>query len=215
MGTNRKIQNNNIELFFKIVNADKINDMSITELSILVMGYFDLLEAFLEKMPFLSHKDLQEKRQETIVIINSSDSKKVGQVKDVFAQLQQNIRKQVEDVMKNVGKGEESARTIVTSRAGRQEVYADLKKDEFTSIFIPDKISDKLNADSELQLLDSVMEIIFVKYNKKPSKLMKCQKDRCNNIFFRFSESSKYCSTKCSNAAGQKAFRKRSSSNNR
>ena len=204
MNTDRKTQSKNIELFLRFVNSGKIDAMSVTELTVFVMGYFDLIEAFSDKMPFL--KDLSKKRQDAIIMINSTNQTEADELKFVFSQLQKKVRAQFEAVMKAVKEGEGGKAVVVDSKV-TQQVLADLDGDKFASVFVPEKVSDKLDVESELKHLDIVIESILVGYGKKPSQLGVCEKVGCSNLFFKFSAVSKYCSTKCSNAMQQKNYR--------
>jgi hypothetical protein len=204
--TERKIQGTNIELFWGFANASTISAMSITDLTVFVMGYFDLLEAFKAQMPFLG--DLSTKRQNAIIRINSSNQKEVAEIRSMFSELQAKVRERLETVIKAVKKGGKGETEIVSSKV-THKVIAKLKDDEFVSVFEPEKISADLDLESEIKCLDIVIDAILVGYGKKPSQLDKCEKVDCSNLFFKYTPSSKFCSTRCSNAVQQAKFKRR------
>lgn len=202
----RKNQAKNIECFFGIINASPIRDMSITDLTVLVMGYFDLLEAFKDQMPFL--EDLSQKRQKAIVMINSSNQREIEKIRSIFTELQATTRRRLEAVIKAMKEGKQKAPEIVSSKV-RYKVFANLQDNKFVSVFEPEKISADLDLESELKCLDIVTDAILVGYGKKPSQLGECEKSDCSNLFFKYTPSSKFCSTRCSNAVQQAKFKKR------
>lgn len=208
LNADRKIQSKNIELFFGFANASTIDAMSITGLTVFVMGYFDLLEAFKDKMPFL--EDLSKRRQNAIILINSSSQKEVEGVRSIFSQLQTKVRGQLEAVMKAVKEEKQGQPEILSSKV-THKVFANLQDDKFVSVFEPDNISTKLNMESELKCLDIVIDAILVGYGKKPSQIDRCEKAGCSNLFFKYKPSSKFCSTRCSNAVQQAKFKDRTS----
>ena len=211
METTRKIQSKNTDLFLAIANADKLIYKSATELTVFVMGYYDLLEAFREKMLFLGDEAIQKRRQDTVVMLNSADQKQVEYVKKVFIKVRGKLRKQLDAVSK-AGQDGGAVPSLITTNTGEQRIYVDVKNDTFQSVLVPSMISSGLEVDTELKLLNIVMETILVEYKKKPSKLKVCKRHGCSNLFFKFSEKSKYCSTKCSNCSSQESFRARKKS---
>lgn len=202
----RKNQAKNIEYFFGIINAGPIGDMSITDLTVLVMGYFDLLEAFKDQMPFL--EDLSQKRQRAIVMINSSNHQEIEKVRSIFTKLQATTRRRLEGVIEAMKGGKQETPEIVSSKV-RYKVFANLQDDKFVSAFEPEGISKDLDLESELKCLDIVTDAILVGYGKKPSQLGECEKSDCSNLFFKYTPSTKFCSTRCSNAVQQAKFKKR------
>jgi predicted RNA-binding Zn ribbon-like protein len=207
MKTDKKTQTRNTNLFLDFINTEGIDKLSATELGMFAMKYFDLLEAFRDKMPFIGNEILSKKRSDTIVLINSTDEKSIKEVVGIFEKLQQKTKKYLKTVVEATGINDEDI--TVLSSSGTYKVSTSLSEDRFTAFFTPEGDFTTLSYTPESQLLKIVMESILVGYNKKPSSLKTCEKNGCSNLFFKYNQRSKFCSTKCSNAASQQAHRKR------
>jgi len=195
---NRKDRPSHLITFFHLANKN-FKTISESEISPLIFSYSDLIKAFKDEF---TYNGLESRSHKMLAKLSSGEEGK-EEITALFDNLQKHLNKMLEKIL--TGK----STTATISVPGKSEMHISQDGDNFESCFTPSEKPGKLDLPSEKALLDIIFISLTTRYSLKPSHFAHCAKDNCKNYFYKYSESSLYCSQKCSNAQSQKAYKVR------
>ncbi|NTV12997.1 MAG: hypothetical protein HGA96_03550 [Desulfobulbaceae bacterium] len=200
----KKIRGDNQKKFFDFVNAD-VAGMGRSEFVSFLFQYEELLRAFSDKF---QSDGIPCKRMELVTIANGESDEAFNVLRTGFSQLQAYLKGKL-NVIADGPKGKKAVNAPIATITATHELYADLDSDSFTLKSLPVALSPGLDVEQDKKVLDLILVSMLTEYNLKPSRLSTCARAKCGSIFFRHTDSTKYCSTRCSGAEVQAAKRKR------
>ena len=204
MKLKKKERKEYLKTFFDLANKN-FKNMQDSELVSFIFSYTSLLEAFKQEF---SYEDLANRTNKMLNEISSGDGEKgAKKIKNLFDKLQQHLKKMLHSIIQ--GKQGEKDEGPVVSVLGSMKVNLDFENDCFVSYFTPENTPGKFDLPSEKDLLNILFLALLKRYKLKSSHFVRCHRSKCNNFFYKYSTSSLYCSSKCSNAATQSTYRKK------
>lgn len=200
MKLNKKERKACSKTFFDLSNKN-FKNMPEGELASFIFSYKDLLKAFEQEF---SYEDLADRPNKMLSEISSGE-KGAEKIKALFDELQKHLEKTLNSIVE--GKQEGDDKGLVVSVLGRTEVKLDLTDDCFVSYFTPSEAPGTFDLSSEKALINILFMALLKRYSLKPSRFAHCHRSTCDNFFYKYSEKSLYCSSKCSNAETQATYR--------
>lgn len=203
MEPSKKLRGTNQKKFFDFVNAD-VAGMGRSELVSFLFQYEELLRAFSDKF---QSDGIPCKRMALVSIANGESEEDFNTLRNGFAQLQAYLKEKLDAIV--APKGDQANHALIATITATHELRIDLESDSFTLKPVPVVLSPGLDVEQDKKVLDLILVSMLTEYNLKPSRLSKCARAKCGNIFFRHTDGTKYCSTRCSGAEVQAAKRNR------
>jgi hypothetical protein len=203
MEPSKKLRGSNQKKFFDFVNTD-VAEMGRSELVSFLFQYEELLRAFSDKF---QSDGISSKRMNMVAAANGESEEDFNALRNGFGQLQAYLKGKLTAIA--APKVDDAVNAPLATITATHELRLDPESDSFTLKPVPVALSLGLDVEQDKKVLDLILVSMLTEYNLKPSRLSKCARAKCGNIFFRHTDGTKYCSTRCSGAEVQAAKRNR------